>query len=394
MAATNKSTMKQLHGLDINLKQPLGYPSEARLKIIESFNQVQRQAFKASLDHRVQQTVPLGPYPCNIPSVGWCQVDLQPDSCEVKYVICGMYKGLDIKVESKQKNGKVSVWGRSEFYVPRERCMKLQPANEGWRKQISCDRAREIIVAAEKNWLRYKESVAAITTKELAKWDNNRKLPRKSPSGTAGASALLSLRGTRGSHRTKEQQARRDAVTRVKKQLQFPVSAEELPAKKKSRKDSKPKGPASKGPEPVKTPARKVKFKASDSARKQLQAKKQLVSKILNRQRGNTQLEQLLSTPKKWAKRLQDSPDYLLGMMLRLLNNSGDQKSVLFAALRMINKSDVSTQRQEAEYWKEHVAERVRTVVTENNNALNKLQQEVTDLQAMYKFEDDQQVIV
>ena len=385
MAVTNKSTMKV----------GLGYPSEARIKQIEALNHAERQAFKATLDYRVRETVPLGPYPCKFSSVGWCQIELQPDTCEARYIICGMYKGIDVKVESKQANGKVAVWGRSEFYVPQERCMKLQPANEGWRQQITCARARQIILAAETNWLRYKESMAEITTKELAKWNNTRKPPRKSPSGTAGASALLSLRDTRGGHRTKEQQARRDAVTRVKKQLKFPKSTEdeETPAKKKSRKDSEPEVPARKGPEPVKTPATKVKFKPSDAAKKKLQAKQQLVRKIINRQRGNTQLEQMISSPKVWAKRLKDSPDYLLAMMLRLLNNSGDSEQVLMAALRMINKSDVSVRREEAEYWKELVAQKIRSVVTANNNALNKLQQEVTDLQSMYKFKEDPPVI-
>ena len=141
MAVTNKSTMKV----------GLGYPSEARIKQIEALNHAERQAFKATLDYRVRETVPLGPYPCKFSSVGWCQIELQPDTCEARYIICGMYKGIDVKVESKQANGKVAVWGRSEFYVPQERCMKLQPANEGWRQQITCARARQIILAAETN---------------------------------------------------------------------------------------------------------------------------------------------------------------------------------------------------------------------------------------------------
>ena len=44
--------------------------AEVRINQIEALNHAERQAFKTTLDYRVRETVPLGPYPCKFSSVG------------------------------------------------------------------------------------------------------------------------------------------------------------------------------------------------------------------------------------------------------------------------------------------------------------------------------------
>ena len=112
---------------------------------------------KKKLGLQVKDTVPYGPYPCNlkVEGVGWCQVTIMKESADLRYHYFGMQVALSVEVKSLRRDGKVQIWAQGEEYDPTDTKMKLQPKNEGWSFLMKADKVKEMIRSNRENWLKY-----------------------------------------------------------------------------------------------------------------------------------------------------------------------------------------------------------------------------------------------
>ena len=126
----------------------------------------QRGVFFAKLEEQKNSTVPLGPYPYFIRSTGWVQIWFTEDAKLSYKFMHSLPKSLTVDVESIKKNGKVSLWGRSEIFDNESGCFRLQ--EDVWRMSITVEKAKEIIENEETNCPKYAESMCKYETKMWA----------------------------------------------------------------------------------------------------------------------------------------------------------------------------------------------------------------------------------
>ena len=147
----------------------IGPIPEEKLQTLYNMSTKQRGVFFAKLEEQKNSAVPMGPYPYFIRSTGWVQIWFTEDAkLSYKYMYM-MPKSLTVDVESIKKNGKVSLWGRSEIFDNEYGCIRLQ--ENAWRMSITVEKAKEIIVNEETNWPKYAESLRKYEAKMRAKFE-------------------------------------------------------------------------------------------------------------------------------------------------------------------------------------------------------------------------------
>ena len=329
---------------------PLGKPPRAEYERIMSLGLAEKNKFKEELNAAQKTEVPYGPYPCNEKSFGlsWCQISFLPDSVKLEYIIFGMHLGLTVRVTSLRRDGKVSVWARSEEYDPSNRRMKVQGFNEGYPYAITVAKATKIILANRKNWPEYHKAMAKIKEQEDSKLAKARP-PRKSPSrlgpAVTGANVLVSLSG-RG---------------RGPRPRQLQLTASESPPKKKV----KVKGPKSAVVKVLSTQTPELTAALQKNLRKE--------KKILKKQQEYSNFERILKLDQSWEFNVSTDPTHMMRKILCLLHEAGDSESLLTCALRFMVPAHDQFKIQAARDWRDKAKQRVREIVSRNNQRLNDL---------------------
>ena len=115
------------------------------------------------LSQQRKSTVPLGPYPYMQKGCGWVQLWFTGEDCKLEYTFQGWMQGLNVTVESTNKSGKVTVYGRSEVFDAKQGAMVLQIA--AWKKKLSTVQAKQLILNEKRDWEKYGASMIEVQKK-------------------------------------------------------------------------------------------------------------------------------------------------------------------------------------------------------------------------------------
>ena len=128
---------------------PVGAPSSMKYEEIMLLPTAQRKELKTKCTALAATECPYGSYPCHVKGPGWCQLSFMKESVDIHYDIYGHHVAVDIRVESKRADHKVVAWARSEEYDAFDRCMQLQPNDEGWVYITTIEKVKGFCVTTE-----------------------------------------------------------------------------------------------------------------------------------------------------------------------------------------------------------------------------------------------------
>ena len=347
----------------------LGAPKPSEWERIRNLSKEDKKKHKAILHRRTKEKVPFLNYPCNVTSkgLGWCQLWFLEPSVKLEYVIFGFnHIATDVKVTSLRTDGKVQVWARSEEYDPENRCMKLQPEDEGYPFFLTVDKVKAIIKANRKNWLEYNIAMLKFQEKEEQKLAKKRLGPQD-----RCANALLRMR--QGPAVPAPQTGRT-----ARKRLNFPRKASTTPQMRKKPRSTSNKS-RSTGP---KRQGIKVAGCANTPAvKQQIRDCHLLQKKLMTQNREYAHLEFLFTGKKSWNANLHDNPHQLLQQIFEVFKVRGNVDLLYQCCMRLINQCDDEIKYQEAQHWRSTAKEMVRKQLSANCNLLNKLAAEIKDLE-------------
>ena len=347
----------------------LGAPSLMEMERINNLHGPEKQKHKAQLQQRMKNDFPYRDYPCNMTSkgLGWCQLWFLEESVKLEYCIFGMnHISIDVKVTSRRADGKVKVWARSEEFDPEDKCLKLQPEDEGYPFMVTVNKARAIIKANRKNWLEYNIAMLKFLEKEEQKLAKKRLSP-------ADRVAKALVRMSHGPAVSAPKTARN---ARTRKRLHFPraISTKTPPVAKKTRLSTG-------------TNAMKVRLSAKQTPglKKKIRDKEKFQTKVMAQNREYTKLEYVFHGNKSWAANLKEDPHQLLQYTFEVFKVHGDVDLLYKCCMRLLNQCDDGIKFHEAEYWRKTTKTLIRERLSKNSDLLNTLNAEIHDLKGTPK---------
>ena len=378
----------------------IGPIPDEKLQTLYAMSEKQRGVFFAKLEEQKNSTVPLGSYPYFIRSTGWVQIWFTEDAKLSYEFMYSLPKSLTVVVESIKKNGKVSLWGRSEIFDNESGGIRLQ--ENAWRMSITVEKAKEIIVNEETNWPKYVESLRKYEAKMRAKFEQQKLLE------TARTTSTLRKRGadtsTGGVQRTAKA-VKRKATTRKL----FPVKRSKLGKKTNQKAPKKPMNKGKTAPVVV-VAVQKDQPKAMQAQKKsRAQAKNltvdlctpdaQVQNEALKQQQDYKattmkkvvhcqKLEFLVNSDDEWNNALQDNPEKVMQKIIKFYAAHGTPDTLQSLCLRLLNAvTEEGRRREEAQFWRAHLVNKVRKVVNGYNKDLNRITKRIKTIDVPKTFD-------